>query len=163
MTLRRTALTRKSELRRSKPMPRHQREGKDRVVRAAQRPKDTGPSPRVRAAVLARAGGCCEVCRARLHHEDTGWVAAHSVHHRRPRGAGGSSRADTNTPANLLLLCGSATTAGCHQWVESNRTRALDLGLLLTQGQHPAEVPVHLDPDGPPVMLTVDGTYQEAA
>lgn len=59
------------------------------------------------------------------------------VHHRRPRASGGSSAADTNTPANLVLVC-----VDCHRWAESHRERARADGWLVRQGSDPAAVPV---------------------
>lgn len=44
------------------------------------------------------------------------------VHHRLPRGRGGGNELE-----NLVTLC----RFNCHQWVESNRTAAYQLGLLL--------------------------------
>ncbi|APU20898.1 hypothetical protein UA75_14440 [Actinoalloteichus sp. GBA129-24] len=41
---------------------------------------------------------------------------------------GGTCRADTNYPSNLVHLCHS-----CHEWVESNRTQALADGWLIRQ------------------------------
>jgi hypothetical protein len=49
----------------------------------------------------------------------------------------------SNSPANILLLCGSGTE-GCHGWVESNRADAYAQGLLLHQGDDPCEMPVTL-------------------
>lgn len=69
----------------------------------------------------------------------TGWDGA-SVHHRTPRGMGGSKNPALSQPANLLLLCGSGVT-GCHGWTESNRTKATDRGLLVRRRHDPAEVP----------------------
>lgn len=75
---------------------------------------------------------------------------------------GGSKRAELNTPANLIVICGSGTT-GCHGRIESNRTEAYADGLLLHDGQDPAAVPVLLacPVDGWPrlLLLAVDGTY----
>ena len=59
------------------------------------------------------------------------------IHHRRPRAAGGSKRADTNGFPNLLHICNE-----CHLWVESLRTRAGDNGWLVEQGHVPADEPV---------------------
>jgi hypothetical protein len=86
-----------------------------------------------------------------------------SMHHRHPRRMGGSSRPELNTPANLLLLCGSGTT-GCHGRVEGNRTRAYKDGLILHDGADPAGVPVMFNNTAVSawpqrVWLTVDGTY----
>ena len=82
--LRRTALTRRAEMRRT-PMPRRKRELRARKVATSSGRRDTGPSPRARRLVEERAGYCCEVCGVSLH-DGTHWVAAYSIHHRRPRG-----------------------------------------------------------------------------
>jgi 5-methylcytosine-specific restriction protein A len=65
-----------------------------------------------------------------------------SLHHRRPRGAGGSRSPLTNDPANLVLLCGTGTT-GCHGLLESHRTTAYAAGWLLRQWQNPLTEPVY--------------------
>lgn len=166
MTLQRTGIARKKTLARRTPMPRAKAGIQRRARKVIARQRDTGPTTAVKGLVLDRAGGCCEICGARLH-DGTGWVVAHSHHHRRPRGAGGSSRADTNAASNLLLLCGSATTpGGCHADVEKSRERALAYGWLIHQGQDPGAQPV-LVRDGwggmRRVLLTDDGTYTEVA
>ena len=66
-----------------------------------------------------------------------------SLHHRKPRGMGGTKDPMINSPANLLLLCGSGTE-GCHGWVETHRAEAYDSGLLVHRGDDPASVPVKL-------------------
>lgn len=90
-----------------------------------------------------RAAGACEQCHRALRLEDRGigW----SLHHRQPRGMGGSKAVYVNLPGNLLVLCGSGTT-GCHGWVEANRERALDTGLLVSRLSRvlPVQVPVLL-------------------
>lgn len=166
MTLRRTPLARgTSELLRRTPLVTKKPIGRSKrpaAMKAAARPKDTGPSPKARRVVLDRAGGCCEVCGVLLH-DGTTFIGAHSVHHRRPRGSGGSSRADTNAPSNLLLLCGSATTpGGCHAHIEGHRAEALVYGWLVPQGGDPAAVPAHVQVGGvlAPALLTVDGDYE---
>lgn len=77
-----------------------------------------------------------------------------------------------NLPANLVLLCGHATEpGGCHNWVESHRADAIDLGWLVSRigVQIPAEVPVQYS-DGVMYLLCdvghkhpqlADGTYEE--
>lgn len=94
----------------------------------------TGFSPIVRRQIFDRSGGNCERCGVLT-------VGNYNIHHRRPRGAGGSRREDTNQAANGLFLC-----AGCHLWIEvENRTAAKQLGLLISQhrpGITPSEVPV---------------------
>ena len=66
-----------------------------------------------------------------------------SIHHRKPRGMGGTKDPAINSPANLLLLCGSGTE-GCHGWVESNRAQAYETGLLVYRADDPVRVPVRL-------------------
>ena len=101
----------------------------------------------LRPVILRRSGGRCEIavpnqCLGRapvmmVEQADGQEVpVAANVHHRRPRGQGGS-----NDPANLLHLCGSGTT-GCHGYIESNRTVARANGWLLEFGQDPRIVPV---------------------
>lgn len=71
--------------------------------------------------------------RELVHERSDGWCEARlpgclgratNCHHVLPRSAGG-----TDTPDNLLDLCGSGTT-GCHGWIEHNRTDAMALGYL---------------------------------
>jgi len=114
--------------------------------------RKTGPTDMTRQVVLERCGGYCERCGRNLS------GAAVSVHHRRPRRAGGTSDPAVNTAANLAILCGSGVT-GCHGEVESHRTQGYADGWLLHAGQDPAQVPVRLR-GGPLMMLTVDGGYE---
>lgn len=89
-------------------------------------------TPRVRQIVLERDQHRCVRCGIYVA------FGAYSLHHRRPRGSGGSRRPSTNLPANLLTLCGHATSPdGCHHYVESHRELAREAGYLLTQQQHP--------------------------
>lgn len=66
-----------------------------------------------------------------------------SIHHRRPRGMGGSKDPVTDCPANLVVLCGSGTTL-CHGEVEADRAAARERGLLVWQSQDPREVPIEV-------------------
>lgn len=170
--LRRTALQRKTQLRRT-PMPRAARAGARRVKKTIQRQQqatrpDTGPTAGQRRTVAARAGWRCEICGAVLGWPDGSggatWCAPHSFHHRRARGMGGTRRPDTNSPANLLLLCGTGTT-GCHGRVEANRAAAHQLGWLLHQTEDPAQVPAYVvtgaGGEARPLLLTTDGRYEE--
>lgn len=100
--------------------------------------------------VKARAHMRCERCGAL-----TAWTGG-QVHHRLPRGMGGSTASDIHSPANLLLLC-----LDCHTWVESNRTASYDAGWLVHRGTDPAQVPVELHTGR--VILTTNGDYQETA
>lgn len=109
--------------------------------------KSTGPDAATVYLVWDRDGGCCACCGRTL---SAGWRGLDwSVQHRVPRGRGG-----TNNPANLILLCGSATT-GCHGDAESQRTVAYRRGYLVETGADPALVPVWY-PDGR-WLLTPEG------
>ncbi|MFI7125918.1 HNH endonuclease [Nonomuraea sp. NPDC050153] len=91
---------------------------------------DSGPTSKVRAQVEARDGNRCVKCGKSVARDED------SVHHRIPRGRGG-----TNDVENLLLLCGTGTT-GDHGWVEGNRAASYKLGYLVETGIEPADVPV---------------------
>lgn len=106
----------------------------------------TGFPPAVHAQIDERSGGICEMC---------GFDHVEEHHHRRPRGAGGSRRADTNTAANGLGLCRQ-----CHRIVEQYRALAKVLGWLLPQTADPASSPVVRR--GERVLLTDDGGIEAA-
>lgn len=113
----------------------------------------TGPSTATKQKLWDRADGCCERCGKFIRGYEF------SRHHRRPRGMGGSRRADTNSLCNLMILCGSATTpGGCHAWVESSRDLAEAYGFLLRQSQSPAAEPVRVAVYGW-VLLDDRGNY----
>lgn len=101
-----------------------------------------------RSTILARAGFRCEKCGGPLN--------IHSLHHRRPRGMGGSRNPAISGAANFLALCGTGTT-GCHGWVESNRTTAYLRGLLLRTGSDPTATP-YVDDRGHWWLLLDDAT-----
>lgn len=89
----------------------------------------SGFSPATRWIIIQRAQESCErCCRATRQVE---------IHHRRPRGMGGSKDPLTNTAANGVLLC-----TDCHRFVESHREEGLTLGWLVPQGVDPRTVPV---------------------
>lgn len=67
---------------------------------------------------------------------------------------GGTRKTDANSPANLILLCGSGTT-GCHGHVETHREEACRAGWAVTQADDPGLVPVTY-PSGR-FLLTADG------
>ncbi|MET1062470.1 MAG: hypothetical protein ABWX71_06205 [Aeromicrobium sp.] len=159
MTLeRKTPMKRGGELAR-RPMGRAG--ARPRTKKSTPKRRNTGPTATVSSIVWARAGGRCELCGGSL-----AGVIGFSKHHRLPRRMGGSSRPELNTPANLIMLCGSGTT-GCHGRVESRREQAYAEGLLLHDGADPATVPVLLLPSthafAELVYLTVDGTYSPDA
>jgi hypothetical protein len=141
-------------LERKKPMRRQAQQLRQKARKAR---VDTGPTWAQRELVIDRALGCCEICGRILFDERARVVGPYSVHHRQPRGMGGSSRREINSPANLLLLCGDATTpGGCHAHVESNRALAYGNGWLVRASADPAEVPVLLA-GGDWYRLTDDG------
>ncbi len=106
--------------------------------------RDTGPSKATRRLVLARDGGCV-VC---------GDAFRLQVHHRKPRRLGGRSIPEINSPANLVSVCRDD-----HEWIESRRAEALEVGLLVAEHDDPADVPVQHYRFGF-VYLTVDGGYE---
>lgn len=90
--------------------------------------KKSDPTKETVHAVFARDEGCCARCGTPITGErGRDW----SVHHRRPRGSGGTSLAWVNLTGNLVLLCGSGTT-GCHGFIESHRIWATDAGFLVS-------------------------------
>lgn len=117
-----------------------------------------GFSPRVELLILQRDGGNCVRCGVHVIYmtRGIGW----SIHHRRPKGRGGSSLAWVNAAANGIVLCGSGTT-GCHGEVESHREDAMRDGFLVSaNGRLRAdEVPTRHQRLGL-VLLIDDGTYE---
>lgn len=91
------------------------------------------------ATIVDRDGAACARCgrAVDLHARGVAW----SIHHRRPRGMGGSKNPAVNATTNGVVLCGSGTT-GCHGWVESHRDEARQQGWLVPQWRDPADVPV---------------------
>ena len=71
---------------------------------------------------------CCVRCGTHVGGDSEG----RSVHHRQPRGMGGTSLPGAHRLSLLVLLCGSAST-GCHHWAESNRTEARAMGWLISK------------------------------
>jgi 5-methylcytosine-specific restriction protein A len=111
----------------------------------------TGPNAATRQLVYERDGfSCCHCGDA---------DGPFQVHHRRPRGLGGSRREDTNSPSNLLLVCERS-----HREIESKRDVSRAFGFLVRQGDDPATVPVRTVNGW--VLLNADGSlqaYREAA
>jgi hypothetical protein len=89
---------------------------------------------RIREAVLARDDRCCQLCGVSLYGRD------YSLQHRDARGMGGSKL--KNTMANLVALCGTATT-GCHGHVESQPLESDRYGWSVPNGADPGDWPVH--------------------
>ncbi|QZN86929.1 HNH endonuclease [Cellulomonas sp. C5510] len=91
------------------------------------------------ARVVERDRGTCVRCGRPVDLSARG--IAWSVHHRRPRGMGGSRNPAVSAASNALTLCGSGTT-GCHGAVESDRDAARRQGYLVPQWRDPVDVPV---------------------
>lgn len=117
-----------------------------------------------------RSGGRCEIqspeCLAGPR-GDLSRLSRHdrSLHHRRPRGMGGTKRVDVHSIAALVDTCGHGTK-GCHWYTEQNRTWALGRGLLVPNNGtgdavDPAQVPLVL-PSGRRVLLDRFGGYSPA-
>lgn len=95
--------------------------------------------------LAVRTGGNCEACGGRP-------VAGYremSIHHRQPRGMGGTSREEIHDLCNLLLVCagfsrGLAGVLGCHGELESKRLDAVEMGWIVPHPLDPADVPVTL-------------------
>lgn len=106
--------------------------------------KNTGPSPLVRTEVIFRDHMSCRRCGA---------TPGSQIHHRAPRGRGGTKTPWINGKANLVLLC-----ATCHDHIERNRAEAYDTGWLIrrTGNDLPEEVPL-TDLTGATFSLTDDG------
>ncbi|OIN80191.1 hypothetical protein [Mycobacterium malmoense] len=93
--------------------------------------RPTGFTPDVVELVTMRSGCHCEVMATGCT------LLVEQMHHRRPRGMGGSRRPDTNTAANALAVC-----RRCHNRIESMRTWARGNGFVLPQHADPAAEPV---------------------
>jgi hypothetical protein len=112
----------------------------------------TGFPPAVKAIMRRRSGGLCEVC---------GRAVATDFHHRRPRGAGGTSVAWVNLPANGLHIC-----RGCHDRIEGrfpaySRRAAMAQGFLISlSGRGADTIPVRYR--GRLVTLDNEGNSPEA-
>ena len=113
--------------------------------------KATGPDLRTRQAAIDRDQRRCVRCGEPMAH----------IHHRRPRGMGGSRDPLTNRAANLVCLC-----RGCHDWIECHRADAYRDGWLVHRWDDPASIPlivrdseVYLDDDyqATPVGLLPSG------
>jgi hypothetical protein len=113
--------------------------------------RNTGPDKATRELVSERDGWRCLRCG-----ESYDPWPGFQLHHRRPRGSGGSTADDVNSPANIVTL-----HSQCHDWAESRRAHARADGFLVPQGMDPATVPLRRF-DGVWVYLGHDGlTYEQ--
>lgn len=115
--------------------------------------------------LMLRSGGRCEICSPECLGGPWGDLTRlprhrRSIHHRRPRGMGGTRRADVHSLAMLVNTCGHGTI-GCHGYVERHREWATGRGLLLPKdgvaaASDPTQVPLVL-PSGRRVLLDAHG------
>jgi hypothetical protein len=107
----------------------------------------------MRAAVLERDQYQCCACGKAVGLPGTWW----SIQHRVARRQGGQ-----NELPNLVLLCGSATSAGCHRLAEDRDREMHARGYWLRSDEDPAQVPIMLASEhgsGITVWLTAKGGY----
>lgn len=113
--------------------------------------RDTGPSAKTRALVLARDGYKCVCCGRSVIGQE------YSLQHRRRRSQGGD-----NSPSNLVTVLGSGSR-GCHWRIDSRRDPADEAkGYTVRSWDDPALVPVMImsgHGSGVLAWLTPDGTY----
>jgi 5-methylcytosine-specific restriction protein A len=113
---------------------------------------DTGPDKNTRELALERDDYRCASCNKPIIGEQ------YSLQHRDARGMGGTSDPAANSPANLITLCGSATSpGGCHLRAESRDQEMHDRGFWLNSHEDPATFPVDHATHGW-VLLCEDGT-----
>lgn len=96
-------------------------------------------SPQMARLIFYRDDERCARCGMRLLWEWRG--SRWSIHHRKPRGNGGTTR--RMTPADGLTLCGTGVT-GCHGLIESNRKMAYAEGWLVKQAEDCRNVPARV-------------------
>lgn len=89
-----------------------------------------------RAIVHERDAGRC--CMCGIHITDGNGA----VHHRTPKGMGGSALLES--PANLITLCGRGNADGCHGKAHSNPQWARNHGWIVSRSLNPLEVPVDM-------------------
>jgi 5-methylcytosine-specific restriction enzyme A len=89
--------------------------------------------------VLERAEGLCDRCARPL--DELGF----SRQHRRAHGMGGRVGAELHTAANVVVMCGSATTpGGCHNLAENKERAQCEREGFVIRGevQRPEDVPI---------------------
>ncbi len=118
----------------------------------------TGFPSAVATMVLVRDQGCCAYCGRHVSGlRGREW----SIHHRKPRGMGGSGSPVVSSAANGVVLCGNGTMS-CHGAVEKKREAAKLLGFLIPTNSiiDPVDVPIRHAIHGW-VLLRNDGTFTQ--
>jgi predicted CxxxxCH...CXXCH cytochrome family protein len=106
-----------------------------------------GVSRKVAELVIERDQGMCVV---RVTH-DKGAKAGEQIHHRRPRGMGGTTVEWVNQAPNLIYVC-----AACHAHIERYREQAMTMGWLLNGKDRAENTPLRYSNKGFK-YLTTDG------
>ena len=97
--------------------------------------------------VFLRDGGKCLWCLGE----------AADVHHRRPKGMGGTSDPYIAFGvANLVSLCRS-----CHDYIHAHPAEGYRLGYLVHSWDDPAEIPIVLKPGTHYIRLRSDGEFEK--
>jgi 5-methylcytosine-specific restriction protein A len=94
--------------------------------------RHTGFSVETIQLIEARSQFNCEVMA-----QNVCQIQAHTIHHRRPRGMGGTRREATNFAGNGMAVC-----MACHAAIESRRVWAITNGFLVRQRDDPHTIPV---------------------
>jgi len=94
--------------------------------------------------ITIRSDGWCEICDSER---------ATEIHHRRPRGMGGTQRDASSRASNGLHCCRT-----CHRFIESYRNVAIAMGWLVSSLSDPAGRSVVYR--GVRVRLSDDGTLE---
>lgn len=96
--------------------------------------------------IVAARDGSCVRCLGELQ----------VVHHRRVRGAGGTSDPTIEVGlANLIGLC-----SPCHDWIHAHPRSSYLTGYLVRMGVNPVTVPVVAKPGSYVLWLRSDGTVK---
>lgn len=115
-------------------------------------------TPGVVELIVTRDRGMCAWCGGVVTGaRGSGW----SIHHRRPRGMGGSRKLWIGQAANGVVVHGHGTV-GCHHRIEANRERATAAGFLIPMGVATAENTVINHAVLGRVLLQNDGSYVRA-
>lgn len=101
-------------------------------------------SAETKTTVYERAKGRCDKCGMMVGQQA-------QFHHRRARGMGSTSRPESASAANCLLL-----HPACHDYIEKHRTEAFNNGWLVRQMDDPRLLPVMIH--GRWSLLFEDGT-----
>jgi len=84
--------------------------------------------------VRIRDGHRCQLCGQSVLNIPS------AIHHRRRKGMGGSALLES--PSNLIRVCGSGNTDGCHGRVHGNPEWAHQAGWLLWETDDPQDTPI---------------------